>query len=157
MTVFENVRNAIACKRHCSMRLFPKLDRISAISNETERILDLLRLTDIKYEVAGNLAYGQQRALELGLTMALDPEVVLLDEPTAGMTNEESSEIVELMRNLTESKTLVIIEHDIDVVFDLADRISVLHQGKIIATGTPDQIKLNEAVKEAYLGKAFDK
>jgi branched-chain amino acid transport system ATP-binding protein len=99
------------------------------------------------------LSYGKHRSLEISLALATDPDLVMLDEPTAGMSRDETHYAVELIRRLTEGKTVVIIEHDMDVVFSLADRITVLHYGQILATGPPGEIRQNQAVKDAYLGE----
>ena len=99
------------------------------------------------------LTYAEQRALEIGITIAGGADVILLDEPTAGMSHAETERAVELIRRLTEGRTLMIVEHDMSVVFGLADRISVLVYGQVIATGTPDEIRGNPKVKEAYLGE----
>jgi branched-chain amino acid transport system ATP-binding protein len=103
---------------------------------------------------AGVLTYAEQRALEIGVTIAGGADVVMLDEPTAGMNRAESEQTVALIRHVTEGKTLVMVEHDMDVVFNLADRISVLVYGRIIASDAPDRIRENEGVREAYLGQA---
>jgi branched-chain amino acid transport system ATP-binding protein len=102
---------------------------------------------------AGVLSYGKHRALEISLALATDPDLIMLDEPTAGMSRDETHYAVGLIRRLTEGKTLVIIEHDMDVVFSLADRITVLHYGQILATGAPLEVRHNQAVKDAYLGE----
>jgi len=96
-------------------------------------------------------------SLEVGLAVALDPELLLLDEPGAGLSPDETRAIVSLVKEVTVGKTLVIVEHDMDVVFDLADRISVLNYGTIVASGTPDDIRRNETVKEVYLGNVLEK
>ena len=106
--------------------------------------------------MAGVLRYAEQRALEIGITIAGGSEVILLDEPTAGMSVSETEYIVGLIRKVTEGKTLLVVEHDMGVVFDLADRISVLVYGEIIATGTPTEVKENQAVQEAYLGATME-
>ena len=156
MTVFENVRNAIVSKRGHSLDFFRLIGRLSGIREETEYVLERIHLAQVKSEVAGSLAYGQQRALEIGLTIALDPELILLDEPTAGMTPGETREVIKLIRETTQGKTLMIVEHDMEVVFDLADRISVIHLGKNVTTGTPQEIKQNDTVKGIYLGSSLD-
>jgi branched-chain amino acid transport system ATP-binding protein len=156
MTVYENVRNAVVARNRASLRFTRKLSSLSKVKEETDYILNCINLTPLRDEPAGILGYGQQRALELGLTIALDPELVLLDEPGAGLTPEETRKIVKLIREVTTEKTLVIVEHDMDVVFDLADRISVLNRGRIVATGPPEEIKKNEIVREVYLGDLFD-
>ena len=101
---------------------------------------------------AGTLSYAEQRALEIGVTIAGGASVILLDEPTAGMSRTETAHAVELVRQVTVDKTLLMVEHDMGVVFNLADRISVLVYGEVIATGTPEEIRANPAVQEAYLG-----
>ena len=156
MTVFENVRNAVVAKHRLSLNFMRPLTGLTKVQEETETILNRINLRPFRNEPAGTLGYGQQRALEIGLTIAQDPELVLLDEPGAGLTREETKEIIQLIREVTAQKTLLIIEHDMDVVFNLADRISVLNWGKILVTGTPEQIKKNEMVKEAYLGNLFE-
>jgi branched-chain amino acid transport system ATP-binding protein len=156
MTVYENVRNAIVAARRCSLQFTRRLANMDGVRRETEYILDRINLTSFRNEPASTLGYGQQRALEIGLTIAQDPELVLLDEPGAGLTPEETKEIIKLIREVTAQKTLLIVEHDMDVVFNLADRISVLNRGRIVATETPEEIKRNKVVKEAYLGGFFD-
>jgi len=116
--------------------------------------MECIGLTARRDSQAGVLSYAEQRALEIGVTIGGGADVVLLDEPTAGMNNSESEQAVALIRNVTEGKTLVIVEHDMGVVFSLADRISVLVYGQIIASDTPERIRENAAVREAYLGQA---
>jgi branched-chain amino acid transport system ATP-binding protein len=106
---------------------------------------------------AGILTYAEQRALEVGITIAGGADVILLDEPTSGMSRSESDEAVALIRHATAGKTLVMVEHDMDVVFGLADRISVLVYGRILATGSPEEIRSNPAVQEAYLGTRLER
>jgi branched-chain amino acid transport system ATP-binding protein len=154
-TVFQNLRAAVVAKHHLGLMCSGLLTRIRHVSEETEHLLERLNLLQYRDEIAGTLGYGQQRALEIGLTIALDPELILLDEPGAGLTPEETKGVIRLIREITEKKTLLVIEHDMDVVFDLADRISVLNRGLLIACETPEEIKLNAAVKEAYLGDLF--
>ena len=103
--------------------------------------------------LAGSLTYAEQRALEIGVTIAGGASVILLDEPTAGMSRAESRHAVDLIRDVTQGRTLVMVEHDMGVVFGLADRISVMVYGQIIASGTPAEIRANAAVREAYLGQ----
>ena len=102
---------------------------------------------------AGLLSYGQQRALEVGLTIATEPDLILLDEPTAGMSSEETREAVKLIERVTRGKTLIIVEHDMEVVFSLADRITVIYYGEVLASGPPDEIRQSQKVKDAYLGE----
>jgi len=153
MTVFQNVRNAVLSKNKIRYNLFSRLDRMKDIHDQTEKVLKQIGLLDRKDVVAGLLSYGQQRALEIGLTIATEPELILLDEPTAGMSTEETREAVKLIERVTQGKTLVIVEHDMEVVFSLADRITVIYYGEILASGPPDEIRQNQKVKDAYLGE----
>ena len=156
MTVFENVRNAVISRDGRRYSIFHILSKMPSISEETERILDLIGLWDRKDEPAGELAHGHQRALEIGMTVAMDPSLILLDEPTAGMSSKESRETVKLIEKITEGKTLLIVEHDMDVVFSLANRITVICYGQVLASGSPDAIRNNQQVKDAYLGEERD-
>jgi branched-chain amino acid transport system ATP-binding protein len=124
------------------------------VNERAARTLEQLRLTARRDTPAGVLTYAEQRALEIGITVAGGANVILLDEPTAGMSRAETGNAVELIREITEGRTLVMVEHDMGVVFDLADRISVLVYGEIIATDVPARIRGNEAVRSAYLGSA---
>jgi branched-chain amino acid transport system ATP-binding protein len=152
LTAFQNIRLAILSKRGIRFNLLRKVDKIEAITRETEEVLKRINLIGERNFPASALSYGKHRALEISLAMATDPELVLLDEFAAGMSRDETHTAVALIRKLTEGKTVVIIEHDMDVVFSLADRITVLHYGRILATGTPDEIRRNQEVKDAYLG-----
>jgi branched-chain amino acid transport system ATP-binding protein len=153
MTVFENVRNAIVSRNGRHYSIFPTLGSLTTISEETERVLDLIALLDRKNELAGELAHGHQRALEIGMTIAMDPALILLDEPTAGMSSNESRETVKLIKKVTEGKTLLIVEHDMDAVFSLANKITVICYGQVLASGLPEDIRNNQQVKDAYLGE----
>jgi branched-chain amino acid transport system ATP-binding protein len=152
LTAFQNIRLAILSKRGVRFNLFRKVDKIEEITRETEEVLKRINLIGERNFPASALSYGKHRALEISLALATDPELVLLDEFSAGMSRDETHNAVALIRKLTEGKTVVIIEHDMDVVFSLADRITVLHYGRILATGTPDEIRRNQEVKDAYLG-----
>ena len=153
MTVFQNVRNAILSKNKIRYNLLSRLDRMEEINQQTEKVLEQIGLLERKDTMAGLLSYGQQRALEIGLTIATGPELILLDEPTAGMSTEETREAVKLIEQVTEGKTLVIVEHDMEVVFSLASRISVIYYGEVLASGPPEEIRQNQKVKDAYLGE----
>jgi branched-chain amino acid transport system ATP-binding protein len=152
LTAFQNIRLAILSKRGVRFNLFRNVDKIEEITRETDEVLKRINLIGERNFPASALSYGKHRALEISLAMATDPELVLLDEFAAGMSRDETHNAVALIRKLTEGKTVVIIEHDMDVVFSLADRITVLHYGRILATGTPDEIRQNQEVKDAYLG-----
>jgi branched-chain amino acid transport system ATP-binding protein len=153
MTVFENVRNAVLSKNKIHYNMFSRLSRMDGINRQTEDVLQEIGLLERKGEIAGELSYGQQRALEIGLTIATNPELILLDEPTAGMSSEETREAVTLIGRVTEGKSLVIIEHDMDVVFSLANRISVIYYGQVLASGPPEEIRSDQRVKNVYLGE----
>jgi branched-chain amino acid transport system ATP-binding protein len=156
MTVYSNVRNAILSKKKIRFNPFLRLEKLHIIYEETMQILKIFGLMEMKDVLASELSYGQQRALEIGISLATDPKLVLLDEPTAGMTREQTREAVGLIKNVTKGKTLMVVEHDMDVVFHIADRITVLYYGEILASGTPDEIRKNERVRAAYLGKKGD-
>jgi branched-chain amino acid transport system ATP-binding protein len=129
------------------------LDKMQDVTAETDEVLKRINLDGERNVPAGMLSYGKSRSLEISMALATNPELVMLDEPTAGMSKDETHHAVELIRRLTGGKTLVIIEHDMDVVFSLADRITVLHLGAVLASGPPDDIRANQAVKDAYLGE----
>jgi len=113
----------------------------------------MLGLTAVRDVPASELSYGQQRALEIGIALGTDPKLILLDEPTAGMTREQTKEAVALIKRVAQGKTIMVVEHDMDVVFTMADRITVLSYGELLASGTPEEIRRHEGVKKAYLGK----
>lgn len=153
LSVFDNVRSGVRCRNGLRYNFFKKPDSAPEISEETERILEQIGLVNVKNIPAMELSYGQQRALEIGITLSTQPELILLDEPTAGMTLEETAEAIKMIDRITANRTLIIIEHDMNVVFSLADKISVLHFGEILASGSPDQIRNDQRVKDAYLGE----
>ena len=152
MTAFQNIRLAVLSKQGVRFNLFRKVDKMQDITTETDEVLKRINLHGERDIPAGMLSYGKHRALEISLALATDPDLIMLDEPTAGMSRDETHHAVDLIKKLTKGKTVVIIEHDMDVVFSLADRITVLNYGTIIATGPPEEIRKNQAVKDAYLG-----
>ena len=152
MTTFQNIRLAVLSKRGIRFNLLRKVDNMREVTKESEGILEWVGLGEDRDSLARNLPYGKQRLLEISLALATDPELIMLDEPTAGMSKAETEIAVDQIKRLTEGKSVVVIEHDMDVVFSLADRISVLHFGTLIATGAPQEIKQNQEVKDAYLG-----
>ncbi len=153
LTAFQNIRLAVLSKKGVRFQLFRKVDKMEDITKETDEILKRINLDRERNLPAGMLSYGKHRSLEISMALGTDPDLVMLDEPTAGMSRDETHYAVGLIRRLTEGKTAVIIEHDMDVVFSLADRITVLHYGQILATGPPAEIRQNQAVKDAYLGE----
>src|SRR5690625_2273489 len=153
LTVFENLRCALLWAQGYRYSFWHPLGRQRQLNEEAERLLERIRLTARRDVQASLLSYAEQRALEIGTAFAGGAEVILLDEPTAGMSRTESDQAVELLHEVTVGKTLLVVEHDMSVVFHLADRISVLVYGQIIATDTPERIRENQAVQEAYLGQ----
>jgi len=153
LTAFQNIRMGILSKRNIRFNMLRMLDKMQDVTAETEEVLKRINLDGERDIPASQLSYGKSRSLEISMALATDPDLVMLDEPTAGMSVDETHNAVELIRRLTEGKTMVIIEHDMDVVFSLADRITVLHLGTILASGPPEQIRDNQTVKDAYLGE----
>jgi len=153
LSVFENVRIAVMRRHRLQYNFWRRIERMGSIREETERLLERVRLQQQANAIAGEMTYSAQRSLELAMTLASDPQVVLLDEPMAGMSSEETQYTAELIREVTAGRTLLLVEHDMDVVFSLGERISVLVYGQVIATGTPDEIRRHEGVREAYLGE----
>jgi branched-chain amino acid transport system ATP-binding protein len=156
MTVFENLRNAAMHAMGAGHNFWRPVSGYRMLNARAEALLDLTGLATRRDVLAGALAYADQRALEIGVAVASGAATVLLDEPTAGMSNAETERAVALIRRVTEGKTLVMIEHDLGVVFDLADRITVLADGQVIASGPPSEVRGNAAVRAAYLGTAAD-
>jgi branched-chain amino acid transport system ATP-binding protein len=152
MSVYENIRCSVFWSLGYKYNFWRSAYKLRDASERTDRTLEQIRLTARRDTPAGVLTYAEQRALEIGITIAGDARVILLDEPTAGMSRAETDSAVELIRSVTQDRTLVMVEHDMSVVFNLADRISVLVYGEIIATDDPARIRENEAVQGAYLG-----
>ncbi len=153
MSVWENLRCAVLWSTGHRYAFWKNIDNLPEVRDRTAQILADINLIARRDVPAGLLTYAEQRALEIGITVAGGADVILLDEPTAGMSHAETERAVALIRRLTEGRTLLIVEHDMSVVFGLADRISVLVYGQIIASGTPEEIRGNPKVKEAYLGE----
>ena len=153
MTVFENVRCGVLWSAKQKYAFWRGVASAPGVRERTEEVLSEIGLADRREAIAGVLTYAEQRALEIGITIAGGANVILLDEPTAGMSRHETDRAVGLIRRISEGRTLMIVEHDMGVVFGLADRISVLVYGEIIATGPPAEIRASAKVKEAYLGE----
>ena len=156
MTVFENVRCSLLWSMGYRYSFWNLVSRSRALTEGAEEILDQINLLNRRDLPAGVLSYAEQRALEIGITIAGGADVIMLDEPTAGMSHSETDYIIDLIRQVTVNKALVMVEHDMGVVFGLADRISVLVYGEIIATGTPEEVRASSKVQEAYLGAALE-
>lgn len=152
LSVYENIRCATLFPLGYRYSFWQRLDALKDAHERTEDILQRIGLRNRRDTGAGLLTYAEQRALEIGITVAGGAEVILLDEPTAGMSRSESDHAVELIRRMTEGRTLIMVEHDMSVVFGLADRISVVVYGEVIACDTPERVRSNPAVQEAYLG-----
>jgi branched-chain amino acid transport system ATP-binding protein len=153
LSVFENIRSGVRSRAGMRYHFFRRLDNARGINERTEAIAAELGLSHVLHMPVSALSYGQQRALEIAITLSTEPELILLDEPTAGMTREETAQAIHMIDRVTAGRTLVIIEHDMDVVFSLADTISVLHYGKILVSDTPERIRNDQRVKDAYLGE----
>jgi branched-chain amino acid transport system ATP-binding protein len=156
MSVFENLRCSLLWSQGYRYSWWHITERQVALREKTEKILEQINLVDRRDVPAGRLAYSEQRALEIGITIGSGASVILLDEPTQGMSHSETTYIVDLIQRVAEDKSLLLVEHDMSVVFSLADTISVLVYGKVIATGTPAEIRANPTVQEAYLGVAVE-
>lgn len=156
MSVFENVRCSLLWSRGYRYSFWNIVSRSRDLTEAADEILEQINLTRRRNLPAGVLSYAEQRALEIGITIAGGANVIMLDEPTAGMSHSETDYIVDLIRQVTDNKTLIMVEHDMGVVFGLADRISVLVYGEIIATGRPEEVRANPKVQEAYLGAVLE-
>jgi len=154
LTAFENMRIGTLAHRKKGGKLFAQVEKMFEINKETLQGLELVGLAEERDTIAGALSYGDQRRLEIGLTLTCDPELMLLDEPTAGMNPEETKLLTALIRRISEEKgvTVIFTEHDMSVVFGISERIIVLQQGTVIAEGTESDIRSDERVKVAYLG-----
>jgi len=153
MSVWENVRAAVLWSAGERYAFWRDADKAREVGTGIDRILADFDLSNRRDAPAGILTYAEQRALEIAITVAGGANVILLDEPTAGMSRAETDRAVTLVRRISEGRTLMIVEHDMSVVFGLADRISVLVYGEIVASGTPTEIRNNPKVQEAYLGE----
>ena len=153
LTVFQNIQAAFLSHRGRGWNLLAPVDRF--YRDETEALLVSVGLLDKAGEVAGFLSHGNQKQLELGITLALEPEILLLDEPTAGMSAQETRESIRLIERIARERglTLLFTEHDMEVVFAIAHRITVLHQGQVIADGTPEEVRRHPEVRRVYLGE----
>jgi len=154
LSVFENLRCAVLWSLGYKYTFFKFLADLDDANDLAEQYMERIRLDKKRDVLAMNLTYAEQRALEIGITIAGGAEVILLDEPTAGMSKSETLRFIQLIRQVTEGKTLLTVEHDMGVVFGLADKIAVVVYGEVIAFDTPDAVRSNPKVQEAYLGSA---
>jgi len=155
LTVYENIRVAVLSKMKETAKMLTFDRNLKRANDETDRILDTIGLSDKGNYLCGVISHGDQRLVETGVALAIDPVLLLLDEPTGGMGPEETDEMVKFIRGLIEKQdiTILLVEHDMSVVFSIAERIVVMHQGEIIADGKPYEIKADKGVREAYLGE----
>ncbi len=152
MTVFENVAVSVQATKGHSFRFFKNAGAYSDIRKKAWEYLEITGLADIGGEMSSRVSYGERNKIELAMALASDPKLILLDEPASGMSSGDSIELINLLKKLKGGLSILLVEHDMDVIFSLADRISVLVYGQILATGTPNEVKNNSAVLEAYLG-----
>ena len=152
MTVFENILLAVKQKRSILKMLFKKFQSISSESSFVYQILNQLSLETMETKVASTLSHGDKRKLELAMALAMRPKILLLDEPFAGLDQAESSKLIELLKSIKKIMPILLIEHDMQAVFALADKISVLNEGEIIESGSVEKIRRSKSVQNAYLG-----
>jgi branched-chain amino acid transport system ATP-binding protein len=152
LTVYENIR--ISCQsKVAGLNLFSKTSHLSEVNQRALDLLKTLGLLERRDELAGNLSHGEQRILEVGMALATKPELLLLDEPTAGLSPEETSAFAQFVKEISRELTVVLIEHDMDVVMKISDWVVVMHQGRKLMEGTPQQVKENEEVNLVYFGE----
>jgi branched-chain amino acid transport system ATP-binding protein len=151
-TLFENVRLAAQSRSGASFRMFSSANRLKKVAEAAHAAIDLCGITQPE-RLAGEVSHGERRQLEAAMLVAAGAEVMLLDEPTSGMGRAETSELVAVLQKLRGGRTILLVEHDMDAVFALADRITVLVYGRVLATGTPSAVRENAEVRAAYLGE----
>jgi branched-chain amino acid transport system ATP-binding protein len=153
LTVFENVRVA-AQSRRTTFNFWQRAEALPAVAERVREILEAVELTRKAHDLAANLGHGLQRHLEIGIALACEPELLLLDEPTAGMSPEETDHMMILIRQVARGRSVIVVEHKMKLVMNVSDRITVLHQGQVLAEGSPAEIRGNERVQQVYLGAA---
>ena len=154
LSVFENVQVAVLSHHKKTLNLFTPAKKLA--QRETYALLEQVGLVDEAQSISGTLAYGFQKQLELGIALASEPEILLLDEPTAGMSPQETASTIALIGKIARERSLTLLftEHDMDVVFSIAEKITVLHQGEVLAEGKPADVRQNPEVQRVYLGEA---
>jgi branched-chain amino acid transport system ATP-binding protein len=152
LSLFENVRIAVQAERGHGFEILSSINSLDEVNDRSFEIIKAIGLSGKENFLAKNLSYGDKRILEIGIALASNPKLLLLDEPTSGLASRETGRMTDFIKNLAKGLTIVLIEHDMNIVLSISDHIAVLHQGKVIAEGTPDQIKQNDEVQEAYLG-----
>lgn len=152
LSVLDNIQLAVQGTKPSRFQMFRPITAYGHILAEAQKLLEMMNLWEMKDELIQNLSYGEQRRLEIALTLASEPKLLLLDEPSSGLTAGESSDIISIIRNLGRDITVIVVAHDMDLVFGLAKRIIVLHYGQVIAEGTPEEIQADPRVSEIYMG-----
>jgi branched-chain amino acid transport system ATP-binding protein len=152
LSLFENVRIAVQAERGHGFEILSSINSLDEVNDRSFEIIKAIGLNGKENILAKNLSYGDKRILEIGIALASNPKLLLLDEPTSGLASRETGRMTDFIKNLAKGLTIVLIEHDMNIVLSISDHIAVLHQGKVIAEGSPDQIKQNDEVQEAYLG-----
>jgi len=151
LSVHENVRVAVQGPRR-AFDFWSRADRLTDVHERATALLQTVGLAAKHEQLAAHLSHGEKRHLEMGIALASDPTLLLLDEPTAGMSPEETDETMRLIRELATGRTVILVEHKMKVVMKISDRITVLHQGQVLADGTPEEIRANDRVQQTYLG-----
>ena len=152
LTVYENVRLAVQSRLKASYNFLISFKTLKGVDEKTKNTLSLVGLLELADLKAKNLSYGLQRGLDIGISLATDPKVILLDEPTSGMDRKDTDQIIQLITDISRRMPVVLIEHNIDIVLSISNVVTVLHQGEILSEGTPSEIQKNDKVQEAYLG-----
>jgi len=155
-TCMENCWLGAQSREGSSFKFFRAASKLDSVRNRTEKALEMAGLTHRANTLASVMSYGEQRQLEIAMMLATEPDLLLLDEPLAGMGTDEAHQVVGLIQKLAEHHTIILIEHDMDAVFAVADLLTVMVNGKVLATGTPDEIRASKEVQEAYLGDEED-
>ncbi len=158
LTVRQNLTVAALAELRGKFRLdlFRRIDKMPGLTKQVEHTMELVNLTAHADTLVSALAYGEKRRLEIGLALATSPRLLLLDEPLAGMSPHERVETVKLLKSISRDRTMIVIDHDMDALFELVERVTVLQEGRLLVEGTPDEIKVNPAVQEAYLGGVIE-
>jgi len=151
LSVFENVRVA-AQSRQTAFNFWSRALSMRDVVDQTSQILEDIGLAEFQDEIAGNLSHGDQKRLEIGIALATQPKLLLLDEPTAGLAPTETRETIELIKKIAQNLTIILVEHKMKVIMEVSDKITVLHYGQLLAQGSPDEIRANEDVRKVYLG-----
>ena len=152
LTLFENIRMAVQAEKGHGLKMLSSIGALRDVNDRAFEIVHAIGLEGKENITAKNLSYGDRRILDIGISLASNPKLLLLDEPTSGLASRETGKMAKFIQGLARDLTLVLIEHDMSIVLSISDHIAVLHQGRVIAEGTPAEIQQNEEVQEAYLG-----